>query len=214
MSFDYKAAWTALARPEYESLDLRAKRLYAEVMEKCADSKQGKNLLIPWVDAEIRENFESLPAPLLSYAARVIYFFGHWSPEGHHKIGNGAYWKFANLADQTLRRTLGLAQTYADSAEGGVSIRVHDGLLRVCAQTRDTWRWRELGLATPENLGAWATVAEPMAPEPRTMSLQRCDDYERALTGYLDRCFEVVAGKESTDVLRWLTVANSYKVAE
>lgn len=215
MTFDFKTAWNELARPEFEALDTRAKYLFLEVAEKCAESEQGKDLLIPWPDVEMRQHFEALPRPILAYASRVIYFYGHWSPEGHASIGAGAYWKFADLADQSLRASLPVAPTLArpessEKAAEGVSLRVCNGFLRVCVSTRDTWQWRELGLATIANQAAWGSVELPVIAT-GLMPTQMREHYARALPAYLARCFETVAGKASPEVLRWLTVAQTYK---
>ncbi len=214
MAFDYQRAWKELARPQFEALDRRAKDLYLYVVEAAAEAEQDRDLLLPWPHDTLRRNFEALPISLLAHAARVIYFHGHWGPiTALYQQGNGAYWRFANLADQVLRDLLGLPRVTPDGAMGA-HVRVCEGFLRVCISTPNIWGWHELGLATGATLGRWALVPEPLGPD-GPLPLPRNDwlVYEEALAAYVDQCVAELHPLAAEAIRPWLRTIETYQTA-
>ena len=161
MTFDYERAWIELAKPGFETRPQNVRDLYERVARECSEFGQTEVTLdMPWPkESDLRAVFDKVPAEELAAAARIVYFYGHWSPEpGISRFGNGAHWRFSNYADQSLRGRLSEA-TGSDfwthrhhSTGGGVSFRVHEGFLRACYSSRDEWRWEEIGLATVTTL--------------------------------------------------------------
>lgn len=149
--FDYARAWRELARPAYDLLPANVRDLYARVAAECRECRQDSALDTVWPPgSDLRSGFEELDAGDLAFASRVIYFLGHWQPSREvAPVPNdhGAHWKFANYADQVLRRRCGLPETRAHG--DGIGFEVHEGLLRLCCSYPDGWTWEEVGIATP-----------------------------------------------------------------
>lgn len=177
MSFDYERAWRELAKPAYEALPANLRDLYVRVGEECSEFAQAERTLdLPWpeepmvdpakpnqlwrYDARLlRSVFANTPAEFLAEAAHIIYFYGHWSPDpAISRSGAGAYWRFANYADQDLcHRT----QIPRRNEPPGSSFRIHQGFLRACWSDDDQWMWEEIGLGTVETLTRATDVSRP-----------------------------------------------------
>jgi hypothetical protein len=148
MSFDYKRAWRELAKPQYKQLPKEVKQVFQQVIRECSKLNQASDTLdVPFPETDLRSKMEALDNDLLAHAARVIYFFGHWSSVSQlSSVGGGAYWKFANLADQVLRTRHGVSK----DDKGRTGILIIEGYVRVYYSTRNIWTWMEVGPATEE----------------------------------------------------------------
>lgn len=145
--FDHERAWRELARPAFDCLPADIRDLYELIRVDYGHLIQGPNLDVNWPeDPGLRRLFDDLDSEYLAQAAAVVYHYGHWSPEGGD---GGAYWRFSSLADWVLRRRLDLPRDF----EGhGLGFRIHEGALRLCHSTRDSWQWQDVALATPQSL--------------------------------------------------------------
>lgn len=158
MRFDYERAWTEVVTPMFKTLPANCVDLYVRVCQECEGlSQRPHNLYMPWpklsgdYDETLKVMFDKIPAEVLSKAARVIYFYGHLSPDGHSYVGTGGTWKFANYATQSLVERLKIRRGAAGGAgqhHNGMGCYVHDGAVRAYAQTSGMWTWREVGYAT------------------------------------------------------------------
>jgi len=174
--FDYKAACADVALPIARRLasgtrtEQNCLNLYRELRDSPAWDKlaQGQDLNVPMPECLITR-FAEIPAGILALAARAINSAGHWggSIDESTVDKRGAHWKFSNLADQVLARRLHLP-TRGTPHGNGYSYQVHEGVLRVCASSPDSWTWIEVGPATPETLQTareWVyTLVQPPAP--------------------------------------------------
>lgn len=142
--FDYKAALNELILPAIPQVNVLALNIYHKLRDCPAYEKlaQGADLDVPMPNGL---PFSDIPTKDLAYAARVIYYLGHWGGSG--KDNRGAYWKFSNLADQILRKRLGL-ETRGHRHGDGWHFEVLEGMLRLCASSPNQWLWIELGPAT------------------------------------------------------------------
>lgn len=149
--FDYKAALREVMEPAVRrEVTGEALHLYQLLRDHADYEKlaQAKDLDVPMPES-LRKAFEAIPSDALAYAARVLHCLGHWGGmlDAGKPDTRGATWKFANLADQVLRKRLGLG-TRSERTPNGWSFQVHDGMLRLCASSPDSWSWTELGPAT------------------------------------------------------------------
>lgn len=159
-TFDYARAWHDVARPAYFVVTPEARAVLAEVATVARDLHQAPDLTQRWPDdgGALRAKFEALSTPDLAFAARVIYFTGHWFPTGGDLDlpgrAHGAYWKFSHYADQVLRARLALAGGEAGGtpAAAGVSYGCHEGMIRLGYGSRDLWVFEEVAPATDEGL--------------------------------------------------------------
>jgi hypothetical protein len=130
------------------------------VAREAGELRQLPDLSMPWpADSDLRERFDKCPAEWLALAARAIYYTGHWFPSwGGPRLvlpgkQHGASWKFAHYADQSLRARLGMPERGDNGRDKGAVLRqVHEGAIRVCYQSPDTWTWREVAPATAGGL--------------------------------------------------------------
>ena len=119
--FDYAAAWRE-ARPLWDALPANLRELFAETRKVAADARQDKNTDLPWLRTPgpltegFKGRFHAIPATDLEHAASVIHALGHWlpgdaPPEDRLLFAgsppDGAYWKFAHYADQSIRERQG-----------------------------------------------------------------------------------------------------------
>jgi hypothetical protein len=155
--FDYRAACTEVALPIARALPESVLALYRELRDAPEFDKlaQGRDLDVPMPEG-LAPRFAVLPSAVLALAAQALYSAWHWGGSSHSidegkPDTRGATWKFSNLADQELRRRLGLGSHSAHKANG-YHYAVIEGALRVCAQTPDSWTWLEVGPATLETL--------------------------------------------------------------
>lgn len=149
--FDYRAAWREAAEPCFTALPEAVKDLLRETCEVAENCPQDKacNMVWPEDDGALRAKFEAFDDTMLATAANVVYFYGHWSNTGVVAETVGGTWKFSLYCTMVLRDRLGIPQI--EVADKGVSIRVHDGCLRVGFSSHWSWTWLEIGLATREN---------------------------------------------------------------
>lgn len=163
-TFDYRQAWVQAARPAYEAL-LNANPQIADALDIVAshyrDIHQDRDHLgIPWRNETDRTFFMLLDTDDLAFASHVIHMVGHWFP-GDYGLGSlfrktfvvpgrewGSTWKFAHLADQALRALL---QSKLQTPEfdhvrddRGWSWQVHQGAVRQCWASRNSWTWVEV----------------------------------------------------------------------
>lgn len=148
--FDYKTAWQELAAPAFDSLPQSTLDLLALVNQEAADLHQQQDLTMPWPNDAFKAAFDAADAAELAYAARVIYFHGHWHP-GKSPYKKGEYWKLMHYADQSLNARLGLPVVDRDH-KFGVNFKVIEGLIRAQFNHKNGWMNEDLGLATEENL--------------------------------------------------------------
>jgi hypothetical protein len=152
--FDYASAWHDLAIPAYNVLPDDVHALYARTVRETQGLSQLKDLSMPWPSPEFREAFRAIETETLARAARAINSCGHWKPGASHcqsshafpGTDHGAHWKFSHYADQELSERLGVSRSNASSP--GYKTGILEGYLRVCYETRDSWRWDEVGPAT------------------------------------------------------------------
>lgn len=100
---------------------------------------------MPWPEKhDLRLRFENTPSEVLSLAARVIYFAGHWFPTGGDLdlpgCNSGSHWKFSHYADQVLRQRFGIS--------GDAPFQIIEGAIRLTYSSRDMWTWAEVAPAT------------------------------------------------------------------
>lgn len=143
--FDYITAWEELANPAVVALDKSFFELYEHVCREAAELSQDANCDMSWpTESDLRSKFEKfaeVDSCALGLAACALYYWGHWSSEGHSDVGNGGTWKFANYADQVLRAHLGVNR----DVQSGLGFTVHEGKLRVGLSWLGGWTWEELG---------------------------------------------------------------------
>lgn len=173
-TFDYKTAWEQVARPGFEALPRNIRELYDRVCRECEGLNQERETLdMPWPEqrfdaspgeTSLYHSFDQLPTEWLAQAAHLVYFYGHWSPKGHSYAGSGGTWKFANYADQILRKKLDLPK--GEYGKPGYGFHVVEGFLRFHYSDKDTWTWREVGLATAETLARARRFFEDHLSEP------------------------------------------------
>jgi hypothetical protein len=154
LTFDHETAWTEVAKPAFDALPPAVHALFDRVQRETANFVQESGLgrspgvpLMPWPEGDLRAAFDAFPDEELSAAARIIHDYGHWGhgAEAARIQRHGAHWKFSHYADQVLRARFNLP---AADAPLGISLRIIDGLVRVCIHTPDSWQWQEVGQAT------------------------------------------------------------------
>lgn len=200
--FDYAAAWRDLAWPSYQALPADVRGLLARVAEECGDLNQKPDLSMPWpndpilgdrqdVSSNLRETFDKIPAEILAYSARVIYFLGHWHP--HEKDcgdfagrDKGSHWKFAHYADQSLRDRLIRAlnaegKNGADILRGGDGpFQIYEGAIRICYSSRNMWSWEEVAPATREGLERAKKLRAELSSKIGRLDGQKTRDHDTA----------------------------------
>lgn len=185
--FDYKAAHAAVADPIARALPQAALDIYRELRSSSEYEglAQGANLDIPMPE-RLGRLFDLLDSETLALAARALYYFGHWNTGQALDPGKfdtrGAHWKFSNLADQVLRKRLGLRDR-GNFKSIGYHFEVHEGALRLCASTPDTWTWIELGPATEEFLALardWRATLTGCPADRYSRTSKRWQDFETA----------------------------------
>jgi hypothetical protein len=157
MRFDFEMAWLKLVQPLYEALEASTKDLLKFVEEHAAGCQQNSNLDAVWpTNKQHKKHIQTemnklLEKEELGYAAHLIHCYGHWLPSNLFMPGkqvtlpfagkdirhlgtpyqpkHGAHWKFANYADQLLRKKFNITKNFNQS---GFGCLVYDGGLRVC----------------------------------------------------------------------------------
>lgn len=174
-TFDHETAWDQVAKPAFDALPAELKELFEAVKFQAADLAQLKNLEMPWPDTDLKARFEAVPNLALARAARIIHNYGHWgyTSEGRAAQAHGSYWKFAHYADQVLRARLKVP--HSDNPKDiGISVRIVEGVVRVCISAPGSWTWQEVGLATEETLRfIEAAPGRPRDPRPGGSSARR-----------------------------------------
>jgi hypothetical protein len=148
--FAFRRAHANLAAPEYKKLPESIKALVRRVHHHAANLQQGRDLDMPWTPG-LRKAFEAVPTRELARAAQVVYFYGHWGSRDCYQ-DRGTYWKFANYCDQILSARLGLVRDRGGRSPCGISYEVHEGQLRACWLSRQSWLWDNIGPATKRTL--------------------------------------------------------------
>jgi len=148
MDFDYVRAWKELVNPQVKRLEKEVFSLYELTVKEAAELRQDASLAMPWPSDAFRQKFRDLPTELLARSSRLLYLWGHWSSEGHSKIGDGATWKFSKYADQTLRYRLGLPI----EVKRGLGLELHEGVLRLTYSSNSEWCWEELEMPIRDNV--------------------------------------------------------------
>lgn len=190
-SFDHEAAWTELAKPAFDALPPEVHALIEATKRDAADLAQLKDLTMPWPETDLKSRYEALPDETLARAARIVNCYGHWAftNEGRTVQAHGTHWKFSHYADQVLRERLGIQR---GKEPNGISLRIHEGMLRVCVKTPSSWTWKDIGLATRANVdGLRAKPDEPRDPRPGGSSSRRVpretwDEFSDAAIRWLD----------------------------
>lgn len=180
-TFDYAAAWWQVARPAYQSLPQNVRDLLARVAQEAGELRQLPDCSMPWPEeSDLRETFDKVPAEWLALAARVIHNVTHWYPRsGDLEIPGwqvGAGWKFAHYADQSLRARLQIGTVDYH----GLSLRIHEGAIRLCYQSRDMWTWQGVAPATEGGKvyagGLRERIAMALPPEGQTIAARQARD--------------------------------------
>jgi len=172
--FDHELAWDRLAKPSFDILPRNLRELYERVCQQCDSLQQnGGDLKMPWpgresdnhlaYEALIEDSadslwieFERVPYEDLAVASRVVYYYGHWSPDGHSRAGAGGSWKFASYADQMLEHKLkhfcpvGFRDRFGEGRGGDYYFDIRQGVLHACWSDSSGWGSVPVGLATPE----------------------------------------------------------------
>lgn len=160
--FNYVRAWDNLANPLFDRLPADMLALYDRVCTEADVLRQKHDLDMPWpVATDLQTAFRQADPAELARASRIVYFYGHWSYKGHSYRGNGGTWKFSLYADQTLREHLGLPERGRVPSDFGLTIELHQGMLRVCCSTPGSWQWTEMGLATADNRHSLSNLIQP-----------------------------------------------------
>jgi hypothetical protein len=206
--FNFVRAWTELAKPELIALSSKVVDLLIQTDELAADLSQLPNLSMPWPPG-LRDGFEALSDLELAQAARVIYCYGHWGSgkDVAPLQSKGTYWKFSRYADQVLCKRLDVSANHKN--ENGISFDITQGCLRVCAEGRDFWTWREISFATTEAAAkARELVQETMKgfpkPRQRTAHYDACEDL-------LGKCKRLLASDDGSAA--WLNAGETYRQA-
>lgn len=177
MQFDYAAAHKALAIPAYNALPESVRAIYRDLADMEGLAQRGPDLLVPMPDA-LAPRFEAIDSYTLALASKAIHDYGHWASEAPDT--RGATWKFSNLADQVLRARLGIP---AGLPKGiGYAWSVHEGTLRLCASTPNSWTWVVVGPATADFLRAareWRDTLTPCPTERYSRSSAQWQAFER-----------------------------------
>ena len=104
--FDYKRAWTELAKPAYDSLPNNVKDIYEYIRKFHCDLGQDSSCNVIWPKNSIGlyEMFCAVPSELLTLAKEVVYYYGYWGSGWAPGIlkERGAYWCFAGLCINIL----------------------------------------------------------------------------------------------------------------
>lgn len=153
-TFDFELAWQQIMLPAFKQLPTQVHVLLKNVALECAELHQLPDCSMPWPDdgGKLREQFDRVSGDVLSHAAHVVYFYGHWHPGesfGPKPPGSnhGAAWKFSHYADQVLRGRFNLSENGRDS-RAAVSFAIIEGTIRLCYSSRDCWNWHEVAPAT------------------------------------------------------------------
>jgi hypothetical protein len=180
--FNYKAAWKTLAFPTVMALPQEIRDLFLRVREEAMDLRQsGDTLDMPWPDTSLLQRFAEIPSFWLALASKAIHSFGHWASDDWRiasTFGNGAYWKFANYADQTLSARLGIKRNRMEKTPAGVSFQVMEGAIRGGVFTPFSWQWQEIGPATQLTFDACKAAKFP--PMPVVPFRSDCDKFADA----------------------------------
>jgi hypothetical protein len=151
MDFDFKRAWTEVAKPALDALFPTFRDLIYRVQEESEDLGQDKDLNLVWPKTDLRAAFEAIPSKELAEIAHVFHAYSHWafSYEGRWSQLSGLGWHFSNYADQILRARCRLPR---DNKDSGITFQIYEGLLSICYSSSDCWMSRDIGLATEETL--------------------------------------------------------------
>jgi hypothetical protein len=169
-TFDYAAAWREVARPAYLALSADVLRLYAATAEATEGRHQAADLAMDWPEG-LREQFALIDSEALAWAAHVIHNAGHWHPSKPGRPidlpgrNSGAHWKFSHLADQELRGRLGMAERGRGMDAAGLSYEVHQGALRLCYSSKNSWTWAEVAPATEAGRAAAEPIRRKLAQQ-------------------------------------------------
>lgn len=218
-TFDYAAAWREIARPAFLELPAAVLELLALTAAKTEGLHQARDLTQTWPDdgGELRRAFEAIDAEALTYAARVVYFTGHWWPSKGRGVelpgrGHGAHWKFSHLADQVTRARFGRPEADRDHG-AGFSFAIIEGALRLCYTSRDMWIWREVAPATPAGLA----FAEELRREGFAAISKHPERHRHERDGAAWEFFEAIKQRREgwpAYWLPWVETAERYMVEE
>lgn len=213
--FDYRAACLEVAEPAVRALPEPVLALYRELRDAEAFDKlaQGRDLDVPMPDA-LRDRFAGLDTETLARASWALYHFGHWSGklDADKPDTRGATWKFSNLADQVLRTRLQLPNR-GSSKSIGYHFEIHEGALRLCASTPDSWTWIELGPATENFLAsarAWRSTLRGCPATPYLRSSESWRAFETAAFEATREVPETLLAQLSPDWRNFVTCGKRY----
>lgn len=212
-TFDYENAWDNLALPAFNSLPSNVRALYFRTIDVAGAFGQSKDLSMPWPSEDnaplFRDGFHAIATEDLAYAARVVYFYGHWHCRGTSTDKVGGTWKFASYCDQELRERLGVE--YSTQRGNGVTVRIIEGMLRLCLDTPDSWIWEEVGFATIENLACVRYIrgrVEIPAPFKRYIRTK----WDKTEENFRDACkkAQIICTWNDERAKAWLDVGERY----
>lgn len=216
--FDYARAWAERAKPGYECLPASVQALFLLVAEEAGSLSQLPDCSMPWPEDRLfRQAFIDIPAEVLAFAARTVHNLGHWKPGKADlptaelsAIGRGAHWKFSHYADQVLREKLGLPAR-GDGGRTGVSFAIHEGAIRVCYASRNSWCWEEVAPATARGMVTAGLVAARIrASYADVTGLPHSVKYQGACDSAAYRAFEALRAHPAepwpADWQRWTLV--------
>jgi hypothetical protein len=225
MQFDHAAAWMEVAQPAYDSLPAEVLAVYLNLRDapECEGLAQNRNLLVPMPE-HLRASFEALDSETLSYAAHVLHYYGHWYPSsliGPNKDTRVASWKFSNIADQILRKRLGLPALASGGTAGfkspiGYTFQVHEGMLRLSASSTYFWMWREVAPATQSGMECAQAYRDKLTGPtagPCMRSSPRRQEYENAAHAALDSAKDLPEQLRAglpVQWVQWMDVAKRY----
>jgi len=159
-TFDHEKAWQDLALPAYKQLPTAALCLieHAAIVADGLRQDSACNMVWPDDGGKLREMFERLDSETLASASHVSYVYNHWKPSasvaGDAPKSHG--WKFSDYADQVLRARFGLGR----DIKSGAGLLIHEGTIRVCYSSRDSWTWHEVAPATENGIVAASKIAD------------------------------------------------------
>jgi len=209
-TFDFRRAWVETSLPLFWAMPKAMRRLYDRVQEEYRDVHQNRYLGMDWLDEppggpRLEEEMRDADILDLAWASRIVYTYGHWSSY-NHSGPHGATWKFSILADQMLAARLGLLPRHLDGGNGW-SIRVHEGLLRLCASSPNMWMWKEVAPATPLALEVLRNISKPLTPkESERRSRTAWDRWEQRVYDNIQRITDL-AYIRSDDLPKWVVNA-------
>ena len=100
--FNFARAWREYVKVEFEALYPKIKKAYDETLKVVHQLHQvNASHQLTGQSVHLTELYDKINAKTLAWASKVVYNYGHLSPEKTAQKG-GLYWKFQILADESF----------------------------------------------------------------------------------------------------------------